>query len=34
MRDYSGLLRLAQDLGITEEIDFDFRPTLNAAAVA
>jgi hypothetical protein len=34
MRDYSGLHRLAQDLGITDTIDFDFRPTLNAAAVA
>ncbi|VVP53213.1 hypothetical protein PS903_05416 [Pseudomonas fluorescens] len=30
MRDYSGLHRLAQDLGIGDEIDFDFRPTLNA----
>jgi hypothetical protein len=34
MRDYSGLHRLAQDLGICDEIDFDFRPTLKAAAVA
>ncbi|MVV47759.1 aminobenzoate oxygenase [Pseudomonas sp. PB120] len=34
MRDYSGLLRLAEDLGITDEIDFDFRPTLNTAAMA
>jgi len=34
MRDYSGLHRLAQDLGISDEIDFDFRPTLKTAAVA
>jgi hypothetical protein len=34
MRDYSGLHRLAQDLGISDEIDFDFRPTLNATAAA
>ncbi len=34
MRDYSGLHRLAQDLGISEQIDFDFRPTLNTTAAA
>jgi hypothetical protein len=34
MRDYSGLHRLAQDLGISDEVDFDFRPTLNATATA
>ena len=34
MRDYSGLHRLAQDLGISDEIDFDFRPTLKATAAA
>ncbi|MEX3775642.1 diiron oxygenase [Pseudomonas sp. MYb118] len=34
MRDYSGLHRLAEDLGISEQIDFDFRPTLKPAAVA
>jgi hypothetical protein len=34
MRDYSGLHRLAQDLGISDEIGFDFRPTLNATATA
>jgi hypothetical protein len=32
MRDYSGLHKLAQDLGISELIDFDFRPTLKATA--
>ncbi|WP_460140226.1 diiron oxygenase [Pseudomonas sp. S2_E01] len=34
MRDYSGLQRLAEDLGIRDQIDFDFRPTLKSAAVA
>ncbi|MNI38647.1 P-aminobenzoate N-oxygenase AurF [compost metagenome] len=34
MRDYSGLQRLAEDLGISDQIDFDFRPTLKSAAVA
>ncbi|MGV8888252.1 MAG: diiron oxygenase [Pseudomonas sp.] len=34
MRDYSGLHRLAQDLGISDEIDFDFRPTLKATVAA
>ena len=34
MRDYSGLHKLAQDLGISEQIDFDFRPTLKATAAA
>ncbi|MBD9439453.1 diiron oxygenase [Pseudomonas sp. PDM04] len=34
MRDYSGLQRLAEDLGISDAIDFDFRPTLKTAAVA
>jgi len=34
MRDYSGLHRLAQDLGISDEIDFDFRPTLKTTAAA
>jgi hypothetical protein len=34
MRDYSGLHKLAQDLGISEQIDFDFRPTLKANAAA
>jgi hypothetical protein len=34
MRDYSGLQRLAEDLGISDAIDFDFRPTLKPAAVA
>ncbi len=34
MRDYSGLHRLAEDLGILEQIDFDFRPTLKASAAA
>lgn len=34
MRDYSGLHRLAEDLGITEEIDFDFRPTLKSIVAA
>ena len=34
MRDYSGLQRLAEDLGITGQIDFDFRPTLKTASVA
>jgi len=34
MRDYSGLHRLARDLGISDQIDFDFRPTLNATAAA
>ncbi|VVM78350.1 hypothetical protein PS645_02133 [Pseudomonas fluorescens] len=34
MRDYSGLHRLAEDLGILEQIDFDFRPTLKATAAA
>ncbi|KAB0500312.1 diiron oxygenase [Pseudomonas vancouverensis] len=32
MRDYSGLHKLAQELGISEQIDFDFRPTLKTAA--
>ncbi|MHC8304360.1 diiron oxygenase [Pseudomonas sp. PB3P13] len=34
MRDYSGLHRLAEDLGIIDQIDFDFRPTVNATAAA
>lgn len=34
MRDYSGLHRLAKDLGISDEIDFDFRPTLKATVAA
>lgn len=34
MRDYSGLHRLAQDLGIIDDIDFDFCPTLKTTAVA
>lgn len=34
MRDYSGLQRLAEDLGILEQIDFDFRPTLKTTAAA
>jgi hypothetical protein len=34
MRDYSGLHKLAHDLGISELIDFDFRPTLKATAAA
>lgn len=34
MRDYSGLHRLAEDLGITDEIDFDFRPTLKSTVAA
>ncbi len=34
MWDYSGLHRLAEDLGILEQIDFDFRPTLKASAAA
>jgi hypothetical protein len=34
MRDYSGLHKLAHDLGISEQIDFDFRPTLKATAAA
>jgi len=32
MRDYSGLHKLAHDLGISEQIDFDFRPTLKTTA--
>jgi hypothetical protein len=32
MRDYSGLHRLAEDLGISAQIDFDFRPTLKSSA--
>lgn len=32
MRDYSGLHRLAEDLGISAQIDFDFRPTLKSTA--
>ena len=34
MRDYSGLHKLAHDLGISEQIDFDFRPTLKTSAAA
>ncbi|WP_433738776.1 diiron oxygenase [Pseudomonas putida] len=34
MRDYSGLHKLGQELGISELIDFDFRPTLKANAAA
>lgn len=34
MRDYSGLHKLAHDLGISEQIDFDFRPTLKTTAAA
>ncbi|MHC8404048.1 diiron oxygenase [Pseudomonas sp. TMB3-21] len=34
MRDYSGLHRLAEDLDILEQIDFDFRPTLKTTAAA
>ncbi len=34
MRDYSGLHRLAEDLGIGAQIDFDFRPTLKSEAAA
>ncbi|WP_349733642.1 diiron oxygenase [Pseudomonas jessenii] len=34
MRDYSGLHKLAHDLGISDQIDFDFRPTLKTTTVA
>jgi len=34
MRDYSGLHKLAHDLGISEQIEFDFRPTLKTTAAA
>lgn len=34
MRDYSGLHRLAEDLGISAQLDFDFRPTLKTTAAA
>ncbi|SDS06324.1 P-aminobenzoate N-oxygenase AurF [Pseudomonas asplenii] len=34
MRDYSGLYRLAEDLGITADMNFDFSSTVKAASAA